>query len=170
MEFCSKCGCKLIDKECGKEGMIPYCPNCNEFRFPMFNSAISTIILNPKQDKILLIQQYGRTDNILVAGYINQGENANQALIREVKEETGLDVVKYMYNDNEYYERTNTLMHNFIAIVDCEEYVLNEEIDQANWYNYDEAVKQIRPNSLAKIFLEKALKKLGEINENKSVK
>lgn len=169
MEFCSKCGCKLVDKECGKEGMVPYCPSCGEFRFPMFNSAISTIIVNPKQNKILLIQQYGRTDNVLVAGYINKGENANQALIREVKEETNLDVVKYIYNDNEYYQRTNTLMHNFVAIVSSEDYILNEEVDRANWYSYDEAIKQIRPNSLAKTFLEKYLKKLGEKDEKENI-
>ncbi|WP_278690824.1 NUDIX domain-containing protein, partial [Clostridium baratii] len=43
------------------------------------------------------MQQYGRVDNILVAGYINKGEDAEQTLVREVKEETGLNIKDYQY-------------------------------------------------------------------------
>ena len=70
--YCQVCGQQLIKKKCGIDGEVPYCPNCNEFRFERFNSAISAIVLNPSKDKILLIQQYRRTDNILIAGYINK--------------------------------------------------------------------------------------------------
>lgn len=87
MSYCVKCGHELIEKENGIDGMVPYCPNCQEFRFPMFNSAVSALVLNPKKDKILLIQQYGHKDNILIAGYVTKGENAKQALFREIKEE-----------------------------------------------------------------------------------
>ena len=48
--------------------------------------------------KILLIQQYGKARNILVAGYVNKGESAEEAVVREVKEETGLTVVDYRFN------------------------------------------------------------------------
>ena len=40
MKYCSECGTKLIEKECGIDGLVPYCPTCKQFRFPMFNSAI----------------------------------------------------------------------------------------------------------------------------------
>lgn len=82
MKYCSECGTKLIEKECGIDGLVPYCPTCKQFRFPMFNSAISTIIFNPTKDKILLIKQYGKDFNVLVAGYIIKGENAKETLIR----------------------------------------------------------------------------------------
>ena len=109
MKYCSECGTKLIEKECGIDGLVPYCPTCKQFRFPMFNSAISTIIFNPTKDKILLIKQYGKNFNVLVAGYITKGENAKETLIREIKEEVNLNVVDYTYNDNEYYQPSNTL-------------------------------------------------------------
>lgn len=54
MKYCSECGTQLIEKECGIDGLVPYCPTCKQFRFPMFNSAISTIIFNPTKDKILI--------------------------------------------------------------------------------------------------------------------
>lgn len=115
MKYCSECGTKLIEKECEIDGLVPYCPTCKQFRFPMFNSAISTIIFNHTKDKILLIKQYGKDFNVLVAGYIIKGENAKETLIREIKEEVNLNVIDYTYNDNEYYQPSNTLMHNYAS-------------------------------------------------------
>lgn len=157
MKYCCDCGNELILKECKNEGKIPYCPVCKSYHFPTFHSAISAIIFNPDQDKILLIQQYGKTANILVAGYINKGENANEALLREIKEEVSLNVTHYEYNDNEYFAKTNTLIHNFIVDVDSEAFQTNEEVDKAQWFTIEEAVQQIKEKSLAKQFLFKAL-------------
>ena len=160
MKYCEKCGEKLILKENGIEGKIPFCKKCRQFKFPMFNSAISAIIFNPDKSKILLIQQYGRKDSILVAGYINKGENAKEALIREIKEEINLDVVEYKYNDNEYFERTNTLVHNYVVVVNSEKFILTSEVDNAKWYMVEDVLENIKPNSLAKHFLESYLHKL----------
>lgn len=161
MKYCFKCGTKLIDKELENEGIIPFCTNCNEYRFPIFNSAISTVIFNKTKDKILLIQQYGRKANILVAGYINKGENAKEALLREVQEEVGLKVNNYIYNDNVYFEKTNTLIHNYTSFVESEEFTLTKEVDYAKWYSIEEAIREIKENSLAKQFLFLTLHKLG---------
>lgn len=160
MKYCEKCGTLLIQKENGNDGLVPYCPHCKEYRFPMFNSAISTVIFNPDKDKILLIQQYNRKENILIAGYINKGENAKEALIREIKEEVGLNVKEYYYNDNEYFEKTNTLIHNYIVVAEDENYILNEEVDHAQWFKKEEILEVIKPCSLAKHFLKLALDKM----------
>ncbi len=152
--FCQKCGHKLISRFLENEGNIPYCENCGEFRFPMFNVAISAIVHDPSGEKIALIQQYGRTDNILVAGYLSLGESAEQALIREVKEELGLDVVKYHFNASEYFKPSNTLMVNFACQVSSDELThCNEEIDHIEWYSKEEAREAIKPESLARKFL-----------------
>lgn len=161
MKYCSECGNELIEKQCDHDGMVPYCPKCEEFRFEPFNSAISTVLFNANKDKILMIQQYGRPSNILVAGYINKGENANEALAREVKEEVDLNVVDFMYNDNVYFEKSNTLIHNFISYVDSETFHLTDEVDHANWFVIRDAWLQVKENSLAKQFMFKALLKLN---------
>lgn len=153
MQYCTKCGTKLIEKTLESEGMIPYCPTCNEHRFPTFNSAISTVIFNASKTKVLLIQQYGKPNNILVAGYINKGENAKEALLREVKEEVGLKVSKFEYNDNVYFEKTNTLIHNYTSFVKDENFTLTNEVDKATWFAVEEAYEEIKENSLAKQFL-----------------
>ena len=159
MSYCVKCGHELTEKENGIDGMVPYCLNCQEFRFPMFNSAVSALVLNPKKDKILLIQQYGHKDNILIAGYVTKGENAKQALFREVKEETGLTISSYEFNDNEYYARTNTYINNYVVVVEDELFHCNEEVDYAKWYDLKDAMNIIKPDSLAQELIRRYLYK-----------
>ena len=82
--------------------MVPYCPKCQQFRFPIFNTAVSMEVLSPDKTRILLIQQYGKKRNILVAGYVNRGESAEQAVAREVKEEIGLTVHDITFNESHF--------------------------------------------------------------------
>ncbi len=153
-QYCTKCGSKLIIRYLENEGDIPFCPTCNEFRFEMFNVAISAIVYHPDEKHIALIQQYGRKRNILVAGYVNLGESAEHALIREVKEELGLDVVDYHFNASEYFQPSNTLMINFACRVDKDDLTLtNEEVDSIAWYSIEEVKQEIFHDSLAEKFL-----------------
>ena len=114
MSYCIKCGRKLVDRYLENEGVIPYCENCKEYRFKMYNVAISMIVIAPN-NKILLIKQYHKNDYILVAGYVNYQESIESALKRELKEETDLELVSYKFNKSQYYEPSNTLMVNFIC-------------------------------------------------------
>ena len=41
MKCCYECGTPLVEKYLEKEGMVPYCPKCGQFRFPIFNTAVS---------------------------------------------------------------------------------------------------------------------------------
>lgn len=154
MKHCYECGTTLEEKHLEGEGMIPFCKVCNTYRFPIFNTATSMIVLNPAQDKILLIQQYGRTSNILVAGYVNKGECAEETVAREVREEVGLCVGNITFNKSEYYGPSNTLMLNFSCIATSEDLSkMTKEVDKAQWFTFEEARENILPDSLAQRFL-----------------
>lgn len=161
LNYCWICGEKLFLKYLKNEGAIPFCQKCGEYRFPIFSTAVSMIVENPEKNKILLIQQYQQKSNILVAGYINQGESAEDAVKREVKEEIGISVHEIRFNQSQYFEKSNTLMLNFSCVADTEDlsYINSEEIDQAKFYEINQAVKVIKPKSLAEKFLLAFLKK-----------
>ncbi len=167
MHYCFECGTALTQRYLENEGIIPYCETCGVFRFPIFSTAVSIITLNPDRNKILLIQQYGRESNILVAGYINQTESAEQTVARELSEETGLIASEIRFNQSEYFEKSNTLMLNFSCVADKEAlYGLNtREVDKAQWFTFEEAEKAIRPHSLAKKFLLSFLQKYRKEQE-----
>lgn len=155
MHYCYECGTPLIQRFLENEGDIPYCEQCGCYRFPIFSTAVSMIVLNPHRNKILLIQQYGRASNILVAGYVNKGENAEHTVVREVQEEIGLTVTDLSFNRSEYFAKSNTLMLNFSCVAESEslDNLNRQEVDKAAWYTFDEAKRAIRPQSLAERFL-----------------
>ena len=160
MNYCIECGSPLHLKFLENEGEIPFCEKCGEFRFPIFSTAVSMIVFNPDKDKILLIKQYGRDRFILTAGYVNKGENAENAVKREISEELGARVRSVEYNRSSYFEKSNTLIFNFTAVLDSEELNTNHEIDYCEWFSVADASKNIAPNSLAQYFLNEY------INEN----
>lgn len=156
MKYCNECGTKLTEKEKENEGFFSYCETCEEFRFPVFNTAVSMIVYHPSLTKILLIQQYGRPFHILVAGYVDKGESLEQALVREVKEEIGLDIISYKYNKSEYFDKSNTVICNFSCVAKSDDLskVSPWEVDDAQWYDVEDILNIVKPDSLAKRFLQ----------------
>ena len=132
--------------------MIPYCPSCREYRFPIFSTAVSMVILNSDRTKTLLIKQYGKGFNRLVAGYINKGESAEEALVREMKEEIGIEPIEYHFQKTKYFPKSNTLLINFYLIVATMEVKPNYEIDSYAWYDVDKGLEALEGASLAKEF------------------
>ena len=158
MSYCEKCGTLLIDQELEHEGIVPYCPTCGEYRFPMYNVAVSMIVINEQNNKTLLIKQYGKDFYRLVAGYVNRTEALEHAVIRELKEETGMTAVRIQFNRTRFFEPSNTLMCNFTAFVkDDSEMDPNDEIDSYQWFTYEDARKNINPEILAGKFLNACL-------------
>ena len=158
MSYCEVCGHELVLRENGLDGPVPYCEACGAFRFRRYNVAMSTLAMNRALDQVILIQQYGRTDNILVAGYVNLGESLEEGVRREGSEELGLRVVKCRYLRSKYFEKSNTLMCNFLSVVDDMSLDhVNGEIDRISWFTPEEARACIKPGSLAQEFLNKGL-------------
>lgn len=160
MKYCVECGTKLVNKYLETEKTnIPFCEKCQAYRFPIFNTAVSMIVTDKKTDKILLIQQYNRKKYVLVAGYINRGEAVEEAVIREVKEETGLDVVDYQLNKTKFFAPSNTLMINFkVFVEDGTKICCNNEVDSYAWFTKEEAKENIYQGSLAQEFLLESFK------------
>ena len=153
-KHCFECGAELIEQKLEGEGIVPYCPQCQQFRFPMYNVAVSMIVINEQTGEILLIKQYGRPSFILVAGYVNRGEQVEHAVCREIKEETGMTASHIKFNRTSFFEPSNTLMCNFTAYVkDSSELSPNSEIDSYQWFAPEDERLNIRPNSLASQFL-----------------
>ena len=151
--YCMDCGEKLTLRFLENEGLVPYCPKCEKFKFPFFPVAVSMTVVNRSEDKILLARHVGDEDYKLFAGYIRKGENAEKALVRELREETRLNAVKWRYHASRYHEQKDLLMLNYIVTADENaETVLNEELTEVKWCTPEEAKELIRKNSTAEHF------------------
>ncbi len=154
MNYCMQCGAKLHLKHHESEGRdIPFCDACNAYRYPVFNTAVSMIVLSRDRQRVILIRQYGKPFNVLVAGYVNRGEDAEDAVVREVREELGLTVESVRFNRSRFFAPSNTLMLNYTVTVSEEDPHPNWEVDDWRWFTPDEARSSIKPHSLAEAFL-----------------
>ena len=159
--YCRNCGQKLSLRFCENEGLVPYCNQCENYMFPLFSVAVSMVVTNRAQDKILLAKHADDDDFILFAGYVKKGETVEKTVPREIREELGLNVVKTKYMSSRYHEPKDILMLNFIVVVEETQPIkLNEEITEARWCTPDEALKLIRKGTTAEYFLTNALKEL----------
>ena len=158
--FCTECGEKLTLMYANGEGLVPYCKNCNKFRFAQFPTAVCMVVTNRAKDKILLAKHKGQEDYILFAGYIKKGETAEKSVAREFKEETRLDTVKFKYMGSRYHEPKNVLMLNFLLMAENGEAVPDpNELTEVKWFAPNEALEAIKKDSTAEAFLKNALKK-----------
>ncbi len=159
--YCRECGQKLTLRFCENEGLIPYCDKCESYIFPQFSIAVSMVVTNRAQDKILLAKHVEDDDFILFAGYIKKGESAEKAIPREIKEELGLEVVKVKYMSSRYHAKKDVLMLNFIVMVEEMPIKLQEqEIAEARWCSPEEALELIRKGTTAEYFLTHAVREL----------
>ena len=148
--YCPHCGSKLIKKEIGDEGLIPFCEACSVPMWDMFTTCIITAVVNEYKEVALLKQSYlTSVKYVCVAGHMKIGESAEETVIREVKEELGLDVEKLTFIKTYPYEQKEMLMLGFKAEVKKADFVFSQEVDSAKWFSFDEALDNIREGSIA---------------------
>ena len=67
-----------------------------------------------------------------------EGETIEEAVSREVKEETGQIVDKCQYVSSYYFEPKQLIMIGFIAYVKKRQFADSDEVDDLRWYKIDE--------------------------------
>lgn len=148
--YCPHCGSKLIQKEIGDEGMIPYCEKCQVPLWDMFTTSIICAVVNEKREIALIRQSYvSTTQYVCVAGIMKLNESAEETVCREVAEEIGQKVEYVKFIRSFPYEKKEMLMLGFKASVKKRELVLSGEVDSAEWFPFEKALEQLREGSIA---------------------
>lgn len=148
--YCPHCGEKLVKKEIGDEGLIPYCNSCQTPLWDMFTTSIICAVVNEYNEIALLRQEYvSTTKHVCVAGIMQLGESAEETVKREVKEELGLDVLRLQYMRSYVYEKKEMLMLGFKVEVKKAEFQLSQEVDAAEWVAYENALDKLKEGSIA---------------------
>ena len=148
--YCPHCGEKLINKEIGDEGLIPYCESCRVPLWDMFTTCIICAVVNEYGEVALLRQNYvSTTSYVLVAGVMKLGESAEQTARREIFEEIGQTVEDLKFIHSYPYEKKEMLMLGFRASVKKAPFRLSGEVDNVEWCPLSEASAKLRQGSIA---------------------
>ncbi len=149
-KYCPHCGEKLIKKEIGDEGLMPYCFKCEVPLWDVFTTCIICAVLNEQNEIALLRQNYvSTTSYVCVAGHMKIGESAEETAIREIKEEIGLDVERLEYIQSYPYDKKEMLMLGYKAVVKKAEFHLSGEVDAVEWFPLEEAPDKLREGGIA---------------------
>lgn len=156
-----------IKKQAGDDGLIPFCKQCNCFRFNLFPVCVIALIVNTHNEVLLLKQSYiSKEYSTFVAGYMQEGESAEAAINREIKEEVGLDISTLRYVTSLWFHLKQTLMLGFIAQTDKDNLVLSEEVDSAEWVPLETVTDKIypkHPDNIAYVLYEEYLNKTDKM-------
>ena len=159
--YCTICGNKLELRSIDNEGDIPFCKKCNKLFFPKVNLAMIAILTNAENQICLVNQKSLSSYKVLLAGYVKPGETLEECVKREIFEEVGVNIIKCDYLNSHHYEKSNVLMAGFHAITAQYDFSIdNTEIDNANWYELDDALRRIRKGSIAYILVQQYINSL----------
>ena len=131
--FCGRCGKKIVQID---DKFEKRCDDCHLSFFPKISPAI--IVRIQKQDQILLARQKNFPEGVygLIAGFIEPGETAEEALHREVYEETGIKVTDVKYFGSQSWPFPDSLMLAFTAeYVSGELTCLDGELEFVQWFD-----------------------------------
>ena len=156
--YCPHCGNKLILKDIGDEGLIPYCTTCQIPLWDMFTTSIICAVCNEENEVALIKQGYVSTNYICVAGIMKLNESAEECAIREIKEEIGLDVISLKYIASYPFMKKEMLMLGFKAVVKKADFMLSAEVDSVRWFSYDEVLQNMKEGSIAYQLVEASIK------------
>ncbi|MDE5561699.1 MAG: NAD(+) diphosphatase, partial [Bacteroidaceae bacterium] len=118
-----------------KEDASLTCTNCGNTLFPRIEPCI--IVLVSRGDDILLARHRQRNSQYFscLAGFMEAGESAEQAVRREIMEETGISVRNIRYYGSQSWPFPSQLMLAFTAEYESGEiHVQESELYCAEWY------------------------------------
>jgi NAD+ diphosphatase len=133
--YCGSCGQPNTDAPNGEYARL--CPRCGRKEFPRISPAVLVLIKNEK-DEALLAHNRNFKNNVysLIAGFMEAGENLENTVRREVREEVGLEVEGITFITSQSWPFPNSLMAGFTAVcrggaIRCD----NDEITDARWFS-----------------------------------
>jgi NAD+ diphosphatase len=132
--FCGSCGSTT---RAGKGGHVLICTNaaCRHEQFPRLDPAI--IVLVSDGERALLGRQaaWPRGRYSTIAGFVEPGESLEDAVAREVLEETGVRVDLIEYHSSQPWPFPASLMLGFMAHAATQAVELrDEELEDARWF------------------------------------
>ncbi len=107
--------------------------------------TVGAVIFNPAGQVLLCKSAKWNNKYVIPGGHIELGEGMEEALKREILEETGLDIydielislTESVYSEN-YHQQKHFIFIDYICKTNSNQVILNDEADEYVWADLDE--------------------------------
>lgn len=115
-----------------------------EQRYP--EPTVGALIFNAQGQLFLMRSHKWRGQWVIPGGHVELGETMEQALRREIREETGLEIrdieficFQEFIHDDRFWRRRHFIFFDYTCRTDSTEVVLNDEAQEYVWVDLDRA-------------------------------
>ena len=139
--FCAQCG---TPTDVGSAGWVRRCGACRASHFPRTDPVV--IMLAIRGDRGLLGRNRRRPGSRFscLAGFVEPGETPEEAVRREVREESGVRCGRVQYVASQPWPFPSSLMMGFLAEALTEEITVDpEELAEARWFSREELARMV---------------------------
>jgi len=138
--FCSICGHETFVK---RGGQVRQCSKCDTEHFPRTDPVVITLVSD--KDRCLLGQSrgraFGRKMYSALAGFVDQGESIEEAVVREIGEESGIQVKNIRYHSSQPWPFPWSLMIGCHADAVTTNIVMDDdEMADVRWFQREEVL------------------------------
>lgn len=158
-KFCGVCGAPMkMHTDISKR-----CTACGKEVWPQLATAI--IVLIHRDDEVLLVHARNFNSDFygLVAGFVETGETLEEAVRREVMEETGLTIKNLKYFGSQPWPYPCGLMVGFMADYDAGSvHLQRSELSKGNWFHHDRLPRIPEKLSIARKLIDAWLEQFND--------
>ncbi|HSS68974.1 MAG TPA: NAD(+) diphosphatase [Nocardioidaceae bacterium] len=145
--MCSVCGTRT---DLVEGGASRSCPSCGTQHFPRTDPAVIMLVVDAA-GRCLLGHNGARAATWFstLAGFVEPGESLEEAVAREVLEETGVVVTNVTYAGSQPWPFPSSLMLGFLATASTVDIQVDgEEITEARWFTREQLAAEVEAGEL----------------------
>jgi len=143
-KFCGACGGRVVFE---RAGWLGRCQACGSEHYPRTDPAVIAAITDGKRLLLGRNANWGVHMYSTLAGFVEPGETLEQALVREVEEESGVRIMSCRYLASQPWPFPSSLMLGFLATAEPDEPRPNEELEDVRWFSRDDVGKALAGNN-----------------------
>src|SRR5215831_19916864 len=134
--FCAQCG---SPSQVVSAGWVRLCPDCRASHFPRTDPVVIMLVVRGERALLGRNRRRAGARFSCLAGFVEPGETLEEAVRREVREESGIRCGRVRYLAAQPWPFPSSLMIGFLAEALTEEITVDpEELAEARWFHRDE--------------------------------
>jgi NAD+ diphosphatase len=159
-QFCGRCGTPTESKPSERARV---CPNCGQTHYPRIAPAVMALVRRGHEFLLARSPHFPPGMFSALAGFSEPGETLEQTLVREVREEVGIEVTNLRYFASQPWPFPHSLMIAFHVDYAGGEIVPDpNEIEAAGWFSADRLPPALpNPISIARRLIDSTLAEFG---------